>query len=164
MEAIRRGAGSAAMVWSLAEITPTRAMVPLACLTASRHALTMCLPLHRIPRAHQGSTHRQHARKHALKARIQRPTATTNTWPEPLTPSVVCQRSNKTSCRTVPCTSLSLFMVISQHTSLECTLTRLDLVWEVTRSLWWDTALLMALITGKLRTVGMRNGATVATF
>merc|ERR1712166_1716087 len=53
---------------------------------------------------------------------------------------------------------------ISQLTNLECTLTSQDPVWEVTPSLWLDTALLTALITGRSRTAGMRSGAMVATF
>merc|ERR1711865_1133527 len=124
------------MGWSLAEITPTRELVTRACPTALRHALTMCLPLQVILRAHQGSIHHQVVPKHAPKTDTRRPTAMTNTWPQSLILSVVCRRSNKISCRTVPCMSPSLSTVISQLTSLECTHIRLDPVWEVTLSLW----------------------------
>merc|ERR1712100_445551 len=67
MAATPHGIGSRELVWSLAEITPTRDLVTLACPTVSHHALTMCLPLKSIPLAHQGNTHHQVAHTHALR-------------------------------------------------------------------------------------------------
>merc|ERR1711865_1165026 len=95
MEATLRGVGSRATALSLAETSPTLDLVTLACPTVSRAALTMCLPPPRTPRAHQGSTHRRNAPRHALKMGIPRHTTATSTWPQAHTPSVQWPRSNK---------------------------------------------------------------------
>merc|ERR1711862_444957 len=80
-------------------------------------------------------------------------------------PSPSCPR---TLCRIwwsmAPCMCLSVFMVISQHTSLVCTRTLVDPTLVAMLSLWLVMASLMAKSTGKSRTAGTRTGATTGIF
>merc|ERR1712232_1341273 len=65
MEATRHGTGLRGPVLSLVVITQMPALVKHVCLTALRHALTMCLPPQNTLHAHQANIHLHHVIMHA---------------------------------------------------------------------------------------------------